>query len=70
MEPPEEVGRWVSELLGAPLGEDGPRLAQAWAALGPHLAAVHRAPVPAETEPAVRMLFPPLEDEAAAGGRE
>ena len=62
MEPPEAVRQWVSELLGiAP--EEGrlSRSLEAWAALGPALAAVHGATVAVETEPATQMILPGLE---------
>ena len=74
MEPPEEVRRWVSELLG--MASEGSRLSralEAWAILGPALAAVHNATVPAETEPATQMVFPGLEEpqsEASRGDRQ
>ena len=62
MEPSEEVRQWVGELLGiAP--EEG-RLSRslgAWSELGPALAAVHSAILPAETEPATQMVLPGLE---------
>lgn len=62
MEPSDEVRRWASELMGIAPEED--RLSQpleAWAILGPALAAVHGAIVPAETEPATQMVFHWLE---------
>jgi len=74
MEPPEEVRRWVSELLGMTPEENRlPRALEAWAILGPALAAVHSATVPAETEPATQMVFPGLEEpqsEASRGDRQ
>ena len=57
MEPSEEARRWISELAGVPADEHLARSRQAWATLGPALAAVNEAPVPAETEPAVQMLL-------------
>lgn len=66
MEPPEEVRRWVGDLVGLPVDDHLSHTRQAWEALEPALAAVHEAPIPAETEPAVRMLFPIVEDPASA----
>jgi hypothetical protein len=57
MEPPEEARRWISELMMVPVDDHLARSRQAWATLGPALAAVNEAPMPAETEPAVQMLF-------------
>jgi hypothetical protein len=70
MEPSEEVRQWVSDLVGiAP--EEGrlSRSLEAWAILGPALAAVHGAAVPAETEPATQMVFPEMEGPPFEGGR-
>ena len=74
MEPPEEVRRWVSELVG--IGPEEGRLSralEAWVMLGPALAAVHGATVPAETEPATQMVLPGLEGpqfEGSPGSRQ
>jgi hypothetical protein len=74
MEPPEEVRQWVSELVGlAPEESRLSRPLEAWAILGPALAAVHEATVPVETEPATQMVFPGLEgpqSEGSRGGRQ
>jgi len=70
MEPPEEVRRWISELVGvAPEGDRLSRPLEAWAVLGPALAAVHGATIPVETEPATQMVFPELEGPQSEGGR-
>ena len=71
MEPSEDVRQWVSELLGiAP--EEGrlPLSLEAWAVLGPALAAVHGATVPAETEPATQMVLPGLQGAQAEGSQD
>ena len=60
MEPSEETRRWISELVGVPVDEHLERSREAWAALGPALAAMTEAPVSAEAEPAVQMRFPAL----------
>ncbi len=57
MEPSEEARRWISELVRVPVDQHLARSRQAWATLAPALAAVNEAPVPAETEPAIQMLF-------------
>jgi hypothetical protein len=66
MEPSEEARRWISELVGVPVDEHLERSGQAWVALGPALAAVNEAPVPAETEPAVQMLVRPIAEPPVA----
>lgn len=68
MEPPEEVRRWVSELVGiAPEESRLSRALEAWEKLGPALAAVHGATVPVETEPATQMVLPGLEGAESEG---
>jgi hypothetical protein len=70
MEPSEEVRKWVSELMGMP-AEEG-RLSRSltpWAILGPAITAVHAATIPAETEPAIQMVFPGLESPQSEGSR-
>ncbi len=63
MEPSEEVRQWIGELVGMAPGEGRlSRSLEAWATLGPALAAVHGAIVPMETEPATQMGFPALGD--------
>ncbi len=62
MEPPEETRRWVGELVGITADEHLARSGEAWTTLGPALTAVHEALVSAETEPAVQMLFPAVEE--------
>ena len=71
MEPSEEVRQWISELVGMAPGEG--RLSRslvAWAVLGPALAAVHGATVPAETEPVTQMVLPGLQGAQAEGSQD
>lgn len=59
MEPPEQVRQWIGELLGMTSEGDSLRKPlEAWAVLGPALAAVHAATVAAETEPATVLVIP------------
>ena len=68
MEPPEEARQWLRQLLGMAPEESSPsRPLEAWAILGPALAAVHAEIIPAETEPATQMLFPELEGPRSGG---
>jgi hypothetical protein len=67
MEPSEEARRWISELVGVPVDEHLARCRQAWATLGPALAAVNETPISAETEPAVQMLFRGVVEPPVAG---
>lgn len=70
MEPPEEVRRWISDLLG--IVPEGDRLSwplEAWGILGPALDTVHRATVPMETEPATQMVLSGLERATSEEGR-
>ncbi len=68
MEPPEEARQWLRDLLGIPSDEsDASRPLDAWEVLGPALAAVHEASIPAETEPAIQMIFPDMEEPRPEG---
>ena len=58
MEPTGEARGWIGDLLGASVDDHLSRAAEAWPSLGPALAAVHEAAVPAETEPAVQLQIP------------
>lgn len=59
MEPPAAVRKWMGELAGvAPEGEGPAKPLEAWAVLGPALAAVNAAAVAMETEPATVLAIP------------
>jgi len=64
MEPRQDARRWIGELLGAGVDGDLSRAAEAWATLGPDLAAILQAAVPAETQPALMLRIPSQKPQA------
>ncbi len=69
MEPPDDVRQWVEELLGVrPEADRAGRPLEAWAVLGPALAAVHEATIPVETEPATVLVVPSADEHRTEPG--